>query len=387
MHIVHVMERFNPFLGQEINIIAKNHSPSIKITIVTSKSLSTWQIADFGKIHLEDLKYKEKYNVEIIRLSIGFERGEKIWLKKLIKTVKGLNPDIIYVHGIEYISFFRILFYSFFNSNVLVTDTHSLPIFTKGSFTRKLYYSMLKLTIFPLVNYCRINVFYTTEENKLLLKEIYGIKSVLINPFQIGADFTNFFFTQEGRIKIRANLAIGPDEVMILYSGRLTQQKGPHLLLEAFSKVEKEVKYKVRIVFIGFQDKEYIQEKFGNQFNFLMLNPVPSSELRDYFSAADIAVYPLETTLSALECQACRLPVIMENNPTNCERIKEGGILYEKNNIDDLAKALLTLINNPELRKQKGNNGYTYVTEFYDYERNLRQMETKLFEIKSEFSV
>jgi glycosyltransferase involved in cell wall biosynthesis len=135
----------------------------------------------------------------------------------------------------------------------------------------------------------------------------------------------------------------------------------------------------VSLLLIGFQDVSYVDNilkpLLESSFRVIIEMAKPSYLLPGYFSAADLAVFPLESTLSSLECQACRLPVIMEDNPTNNQRVKMGGLLYEKGNFQDLEEKMVQLINDSSLRHRLSEAGYNYVSQNYDYLKNLRQME------------
>jgi glycosyltransferase involved in cell wall biosynthesis len=385
MKLLHIIDRFNPDLGQEINFLAKNKSSDIDLTIFTSTSLKPWNIDNIKSIAQNDNLYKELYNVNIIRQKTCFEYGEKLWLKNVNGLIDKIAPDITYVHGIEYITFIRILLtYSTKKrkSFKLFTDTHSLPVFTGGSLFRTFYYSFLRKIVIPLVNKQNITTFYTAEENKVLLQDFYRVKPHLIKPFIIGADLKTFRFDRDQRENQRFDYHIKTDEILIIYTGRLCSQKGPHLILDALDRIQHSICRKVFVLFIGFQDKIYMQKEFNQhltgKFEIIVEGPKPSDVLFRYYSAADFAVFPLESTLSSLECQACKLPVIMESNSTNKQRLSKGGMTYENGNINDLSEKITIMIQNDSYRSKLSHEGYTYICQNYDYLMNLRKMEDVL---------
>ncbi len=159
-------------------------------------------------------------------------------------------------------------------------------------------------------------------------------------------------------------------------------QKAPHLILEALEKIKAQLNIKTTVLFIGFQDENYMNKIFrpliSGKTNVIIEPALPSDMLFRYYSAADFAVFPLESTLSSLECQACRLPVIMQWNVTNEQRLRKGGLFYDKGNISDLADKILLLINDFSLRERLSEDGSSYVSQNYDYLKNLRQMENYL---------
>jgi glycosyltransferase involved in cell wall biosynthesis len=385
MRILHVIDRFNPLLGQEINFIARNRADDLEMTILTSTSLKPWQINDYRSVENEDNIYRENYHVSIVRQKILFEAGEKLWIRNIIKEIRRLQPEVLYVHGIEYITFFRIILWHHFTGRHafrLFTDTHSLPAFSRGNLFRKFYYYFLSNVIIPLVNKYNITSFHTAEENLYLLEKIYGVNPEFIKPFLIGADLNAFKFSPGERQNIRKGYNIGTNEILLIYTGRMCIQKSPHLILEALEKIKTELNIKTTGLFIGFQDMEYMNKIFlpltSSETKVIIEPALPSDMLFGYYSAADFAVFPLESTLSSLECQACKLPVIMQSNVTNEQRLRKGGLLYEKGNISDLADKILLLINDFALRKRLAEDGSLYVSQNYDYEKNLRQMENYL---------
>jgi len=387
MKVLHIIDRFNPTLGQEINFIAKNKNDDIDLTILTSTSLKTWNIKSHHEVIEADHDYFKTNKVSIIRQDLCFEIGEKLWIKGIIHTIENLKPEVVYVHGIEYITFMRIILWYTVNHSLgyrLYTDTHSLPQFTRGSFFRRVYYSLLKAIIIPLVNKFHVIAFYTAEENKGLLENFYKVKPTLIKPFVIGADLNTFRFNENERSNKRLQYQLKNEEILIVFSGRICIQKGPHLILEALNKIKSRLTKPISLLLIGFHDDSYLDDVIkpliDSSIRVIIEKAQPSRLMSGYFSAADFAVFPLESTLSSLECQACRLPVIMEDNTTNIQRAKMGGLLYEIGNLDAMADKMLQLINDSAIRYRLSEAGYTYVSQNYNYLLSLRQMERILRE-------
>ena len=121
---------------------------------------------------------------------------------------------------------------------------------------------------------------------------------------------------------------------------------------------------------------DYFKNKNNIQITFI--NSIENSLLYKYYSMADFAVFPKENTLSALDSQACKLPVIMESNTTNIERLEKGGIIYEKDNIHELGEKILELIDNSKLRSKLSKEGYKFIIDNYDYKSIIRNYEQLL---------
>lgn len=93
---------------------------------------------------------------------------------------------------------------------------------------------------------------------------------------------------------------------------------------------------------------------------------------------ADFAVFPDENTLSALDAQACALPVIMQEDMTNNERLEKGGLTFARGDLKDLSEKILWMIENPGQRKKLGLAGQEYIKAKFDYRRIVEKMEHDL---------
>ena len=216
-----------------------------------------------------------------------------------------------------------------------------------------------------------------------ILKEVYCIdqKNILYSP--IGTDLSIFRFDQDSRTELRKKSGLQDDDIVILYTGKLNVRKRPHLILDAIRQIEREITGRLYLFFLGPVDQYYFEQYFNIDFTNInihvkILPAVPVIELYKWYSMADFAVFPRENTLSALDAQACRLPVIMESDLTNEERLKLGGLTYKKDSISDLSQKILEVITQPELLKKLGTKGEKNIKMNYDYRNIVRKMESDL---------
>jgi glycosyltransferase involved in cell wall biosynthesis len=77
----------------------------------------------------------------------------------------------------------------------------------------------------------------------------------------------------------------------------------------------------------------------------------PFIELRKYYSASDICIFPKETSLSSIHAQICGCPVIMEDYKSNIERVINKNNLFHIDNINEAAEILKRIIENNEYKK------------------------------------
>jgi glycosyltransferase involved in cell wall biosynthesis len=387
MKIVHIEDRFHPEMGYQINFFSKYHNPADEFIILSSNSFSLWDGTDASKLLLmKDSEYEKKYNVKIVRLFARLDRKGKynIWLIGLVQAILELNPDIVYVHAIETFTAIRVILSGKIRRKfMIVSDTHVLLNQFKPDIKFKFIFWLYRQIIISLVNRNNIKVFYTTEENRRILLEKYKIRPDLIKSALIGTDSSVYYFDIISRESERLKLDIETDAFVLLYTGKFNQSKQPHLIFEAVKLIEKKIDKKLWLVFVGSADQKYTEQNFMFKFEnklikSIILPSVNNAELYKYYSMADLAVFPKENTLSSLDVQACKLPAIMEEDDTNKERLRDGGMVYKRNELSDLADKILYLFNNSDQRKSLSEFGQQFVLENYDYKSIIQKMEAEL---------
>jgi len=387
MKVLHIEDRFHPNLGHQLNNFAKLHDPRIEFHILCSNSFLPWKGTDTQKIlDVSDKEFEKKYNIVIHRTGTLFEIRTRVWMKKLKKIILEINPDVIYIHGVEIFSSIRIILSKLSKKYMIYADTHTLSGQSKNKLIGNLFYFIFKRTVVPSINKKNIVVFYTTNENKMILKDVYGIKEKNIESCLIGTDTTKFHFDEEERRSFRSKYGLKEEDIAIIYTGKHNDIKKPHLVLEAVKNLNVSNSKELFLFFVGSKDTKYFAKHFKENYDYgfkvFYIPEMKNDVLYKYYSMADIAVFPKENTLSTLDVQACKLPVILEDNQTNRDRIKDSGLLYEKNSLSDLSDKIYDLIANNELRKKLGENGLVMIKEVYDYKKIISEMENIL--IKNE---
>lgn len=194
-------------------------------------------------------------------------------------------------------------------------------------------------------------------------------------------------FNKEKNIKyrkeLRKELKISEDDIVFLFSGRLTKEKGIKELLKAFQKVKEE---NVKLLILGsswygnsiknkFQlELEEIVDNFKEKVIFTGF--IDRDEVSKYHSIADIAVVPSiweePAALVVLEAQASGMPLILTNSGGIPELVsRDGSIIVEKNkNItENLYKAINTFIQDKdkilEMGKAARKNAEKYNKKYY----------------------
>jgi glycosyltransferase involved in cell wall biosynthesis len=384
--VLHIDDRFHPGIGYQTTYFAELHSPDIEFHFLSSDSFSLWHENDSEAIKNRDRDFEKKFNVKITRLPclLSPKNRQWLWMKGLVSEVLRINPDIIYAHSLEGITATRIILSSLSKKYFIVSDTHTLLNQRNLSLTGKIFDFFLKYIYIPTINRKNIIVFYTAEENGRILRDLYGVKESNIKKCLIGTSLDDYRFDPLERNSMRKKMEIPDNVKIVLYAGKMNNRKQPHLILNAVKKIESEIDEELHLVFVGAKDPAYFAENFNVSFNnkikIQVYDGVPNKELFKYYSMADIGIFPKENTISSLDAQACKLPLIMMDDETNKERLQKGGILYKKNDTDDLANKILLLLRDEGLRTRLKEEGSKFIKENYDFKIIVKDMENTLIQ-------
>lgn len=172
-------------------------------------------------------------------------------------------------------------------------------------------------------------------------------------------------FKQKGILK-RYQLGFCTDDFIIVFSGRVNSEKGILELIEAMALLKDYPRIKLLVIGSSFFGNVHDDDIFTGQLKaraesledrITFTGFIPYSHVPDYMLLADIAVLPSMWEepfgLTVVEAMAAGLPLVTTRSggiPEICEGV---AIIIEKENIiDNLAKAIIDLFENPEKRKQ-----------------------------------
>ena len=183
---------------------------------------------------------------------------------------------------------------------------------------------------------------------------------------------------------LRQVLGINPNQCMFFYAGRLNYEKGPDLLLQAFSKVI-EVTPDAKLVLAGDgplrTELESLVRQLDIENNVVFLgvrNDVPAMMM-----GADVFVLSSRSEgmpNAVLEAMALSTPVVAFNVGGVKELLQDGltGRLSSPDNPDALAMAMIELAMNGDERKELALAGKKFVDENYKLDKISKRYEDLL---------
>ncbi|MGB3649802.1 MAG: glycosyltransferase family 4 protein [Rivularia sp. (in: cyanobacteria)] len=194
---------------------------------------------------------------------------------------------------------------------------------------------------------------------------------IYIAPNAVDSDF----FTNEAQRyrqqKIMWKEKLGIDGCVILYVGRLIDEKGIPELLEAFAKLSPHKQVTLVIVGDGSRSQNYHSYTQQNQLdNVVFTGFQPQSALPQYYGIADIFVFPTRSDPWGLvlnEAMAAGLPIICSDAAGAAPDLVvngENGYLVPVGDVNKLSEALQILIEDESLRKKMGSHSQEIIANY-----------------------
>ncbi len=188
-------------------------------------------------------------------------------------------------------------------------------------------------------------------------------------------------FDPEQKFKnVRAELGIEPHEVVIGYIARITLQKDPCNMVRAIARLPKEVN--VKCLMIGDGDLKAEAQKLARELGVeqRIIFSAFRQDVPDVLNAIDIYCLPSlweGLPIGLLEAMAMQKAIVATNIDGTKEVVKHqvNGLLVPPQKPELLAEALLTVVENKELRNSLGQAARGTVANQYDVCTMTRSVE------------
>lgn len=207
-----------------------------------------------------------------------------------------------------------------------------------------------------------------------------------------GIDTNVFHPDKEARYLLRNRLAIHDEEAVLLSLGRITHEKGHHILIRAFGIIKQKMAA-TKLIIVGEGNNlvplKELATALGLSREVIFTGPVDNLETCTHYNAADIFILPTLTVeglpFVLLEAMACGKPVIASDIGGNCEVINHGknGLLIRPGDITKLADEIISLIKNRNRADNLGIEAEATVKNQFSIDRMIRFTEQLMFEVSS----
>ncbi len=381
MKIVTVNDYFYPRLGYQDYFLARElQKAGHDVTVIASDRHSRFQDYEetFRAILGERLTgagERLEESIKTVRLPIWVDLRGRLIMKHLVKTIDRLKPDFVHIHC-----------YGRFHSLCLpkklrrrdisfLLDDHMLYSVKRKGLLADFYYQAMKIvTKYYVTPYC-LSFVGVAEECSEFLRREYGVPADKIRTIPLGSDTDLYYFDAKARAELRHRWGISENDVVLSYIGKITQDKGVDLLIEAALPLLKD-QPTLSLYLLGSGPSEFkvlLKNKVrsaGLEKKVLWHEAVPAVELRGHFSFADICVWPAQASTSMLDAASCERPVIGADDKVIRERISsDHGLIFKSGNAADLRQKIALLVQDKALRQIMGKNGRAWIEANYSWKR------------------
>lgn len=279
------------------NLLTKFHKKAgHEVIIITSK----WVWNNEGKLILD--KREEYFNddgVKVVRLDIegknNFDRKFKKY-RKLYETIRESRPEILFIHGCQFIDIKNIVKYLKEYPKVKVYVDNHADLSNSGTnwlsknILHKIIWKRYAKMIEPYVE-----KFYGVLPARVdFLSDIYNIPKEKIELLVMGMDDENVIKSKKPDIKndIRKKYNVREDDFLIITGGKIDNAKKQTLLL---MKAIREIDNKnIKLIVFGSVSKE-IEEEFKlliDNKNIIYIGWITPNDTYKYIAMSDLAVFP-----------------------------------------------------------------------------------------------
>ncbi len=224
----------------------------------------------------------------------------------------------------------------------------------------------------------------TVEEGSYIVDK-YAVDEAKIRVVNNGVVVSEFYPPDEERLAaFRSRLGLAEDDLPVLLIARLDPRKGQRELIEAaplvLERVRSDVADKIRFLFVAWVDTPFARslerrvEDLGIRDQVIYHPPVLHKEIAPFFWGS--AVYSLSSSYDVfpivmLEAMASALPVVTTRNGGPSEIITPGedGFLVEPTDSEELATALVKVLDDENERSRMGGNAHRKVVARYTWDR------------------
>jgi glycosyltransferase involved in cell wall biosynthesis len=295
--------------------------------------------------------YFEKggFDLHVIEKPFGYPLSRPLLISYLRRKITGIKPYIVHSQGSGLPSS---------TVTALVRDKYPSVLTVFGLIAREYKFRSTKINVIQSFLVSKPNERYAISKIPNIVVESSHNKEI------ISAMTNSKIYVVSSGVELYKIQGIKPhlsEKSDILFVGRLAKGKGVDILIKALPVILNSAPdLVVHIMGSGIHKEELknLVGKLGLQNSVKFLGFIPEEEKFQYYKACKVVVIPSRWDFSPItisEAMACGKPVIASTQ-TNSEILKDGetGLLFESENVEDLANKMLFLLQNDELRKRMG---------------------------------
>ncbi|MGI9581159.1 glycosyltransferase family 4 protein [Chryseobacterium sp. RRHN12] len=378
MKFVHVEDFVHPDAGYQLNLLGRLQvKQGHEVIIVTSEldNVPDFLVSFFGKENIKerDEKYYQETGVKILRYpTYCWYSSRAIFKKGLNKYIKSLNPDVLFIHGEDTLTGMNLL-WNYKKMNVpYVLDCHMLEMASKNKL-REAFRTFFRTFITPIILKNQIPLIRVVDSD--FVEKHFRIPLEKTHLLSFGTDTDYFKPDAEKKAIYRKEMGLSDDDFVVLYAGKLDVYKGGLFLANSLKhKFKLKTNKTLKIIIVGTTaNDDYghsVEKVLSESENDILRFPTQTyANLEKFYKVADIAVFPKQCSMSYFEVQSSGVPVVLEKNEINVDRVSNNkGLIFEEGNIEDFRNKIIQFAEmDPNLFEQSQKNARANILEYYNY--------------------
>ena len=360
-------------LGLEVHLVTSNVQPYY------DQSLYKETYEPFIGPALVSCQVKPWNGFTLHRLPLAKWRGRRR-IKGLVAALATLRPEIVQTFDLFALTTYEMAFAKMWLGYKLFHESHIHasvfpPATERMGLDPRVKWFAYAATLGRFVSLLSAKCYPISPDAADIVTRFFGFQKPKTTVRSLGVD-TDLFSpiaddaARQARRQLRQQLGFAPEEIVCIYTGRFSDDKGPLLLAQAIARLVARGE-PVRGLFVGSgkqSDVEAIRACPG-----CVAHPfVPAQELPPFYRVAEIGVWPKQESTSQLDAAACGLPIIVSHRVQVRERVDGNGLFYEEGDSDDLARQIRQLFD-PAVRQQMGESGARKIREQFSWDRIARE--------------
>lgn len=337
-----MLPKFHKQLGYEVEVIA---------------SLISFDKNGKGIFLKQGSSYINEYGIPVTRLDN--KKPIKIYrkLKRYRGTYEALkkaNPDILFIHGCQFLDMDIVIKYLKNNPQIKVyVDNHadfsnSATNFISKNILHKILWRYTAHIIEPFTTQ-----FYGVLPARVeFLKKVYKIPPSKVSLLVMGADDEKIIKAQKtnAREYIRKKYQIKPNDFLLMTGGKIDAWKTQTLLLmEAVSSINHP---NIKLIVFGSVTPELKEQVLnltdGEKVQYI--GWIPSEESYEYWSAADLVVFPGRHSVFWEQVAGMGIPMICKYWEGTTHIDMGGNVAFLKeDSVQNIKNEILRVVENPDI--------------------------------------
>lgn len=360
--------------GYQENILPKMHKLQGHDVMIVASTETYKNNSKLG--YVEPSSYHTGDGIPITRLPyikwVPHKIVKKLRIYKgLYQKIETFNPDIIFLHDLQFVSIKEIAIYARKNPDVKIyIDGHTDFINSaKNWLSRNILHGIVYKNCAKVIEPYTKKFYGVLPLRVDFFKTMYNIPTAKLELLVMGIDDNLVDFSRKTEIcnSMRESLNISDSDFVIVTGGKIDERKKIHTLMRAVRNINQK---NIKLIIFGTPDEKmkYEVQQLSNHASIINVGWISSEKVYDYLFAADLAVFPGTHSVLWEQAVGVGLPSVFKRWE-GIQHIDLGGncLFIDDNSEDEIQEIIIKIIKDRKLylnmkyiAEEKGVKTFSY---------------------------